>query len=421
MTPSAVEVIHQLDATLDTLPPGLELIPTEKLDLRTDEEIAAWLQTRHPITSQKNVWTFWHSGYTQMSPWVQRNVINWVRKLGPEWTVHFLDHVPGSETNVHHYLDSSFFPDAFNKNLMDGPHVGPHSGDIVRLALIWKYGGVWMDAGTFLFRHLDDICWKQIEDSNSPYEMCAFAIEMRPGVETIINGFIAANRGNPFIRRWHDTYIALWDGVTNSHGFHSHPLIRHLPLLCPAVDKFNCPDLNVLMEGFTDYFGQTMCCERLRKLVDPSDGFNGPEYVSNSVLLFPVMQEMYYFQQVTGWSGTRQFELLTAKRSGAGVVKDERWQAAENFVHDALANTSTMKLSHGPPGALESFLADLWDSEEHHDKDNIEGTFAHYLRYGSVHFQQTRKIIPLKPSWPDEEILHVGILEPKGENTKPIS
>ena len=130
---------------------------------------------------------------------------------------------------------------------------------------------------------------------------------------------------------------------------------------------------------------------------------------------------MFYFQQVTGWSGNLQFELLTAKRSGVGVVKDDKWQAAENFVNDALANTSTMKLSHGIPGALESFLADLWDSEEHHDKDNLEETFAHYLRYGSVHYNQTRKLVPMKVEWPDEEVLHVGILEPKKEETTKVS
>ncbi|CAJ2505363.1 Uu.00g127570.m01.CDS01 [Anthostomella pinea] len=419
MAPSAVEVaplpgITSPEVDKVGVPPGLKLIAPEKLDLRTDEEIATWLQLRHPVSSEKNVWAFWHSGYTQMTPWVQRNIINWVRRLGPDWTVHLLDRVPGSETNVSHFVESSFFPDAFNNNTMDGPHVGPHSGDLVRLPLIWKYGGIWMDAGSFLFRHVDDICWKQIEDPESPYEMSGFVIEMRPGVNCMLNGFIAAKRGNPFIKRWHDIYVALWEGVTNSEGFHKHPLLRHLPLLSPPLDKLNCPDLNLMMEAFSDYLAHFMCFERLRKLIDPTDGFNGVEYYSYSMLLFPALQETYYFQQVTGWSGTRQFELLTTQHTGEGVVKDDKWEAAESFVNDALANTSTMKLSHGPAGALDSFLADLWDSKEHQDKDNVEGTFAAYLRYGSVHFDQTRKMLPMQIEWPDEEVLDVAVLEPKG-------
>ncbi|KAI1400091.1 capsular polysaccharide synthesis protein-domain-containing protein [Hypoxylon fuscum] len=419
MAPSAIEVAPQLDITsTDTskvgVPPGLKLIPPEKLDLRSDEEIAAWLQTRHPVTSDKNVWAFWHSGYNHMPPWVQRNIINWVRKLGPEWTVNLLDRIPGSETNVSHFVDNSFFPDCFNDNTMDGPSIGPHSGDIVRLPLIWLYGGVWIDAGSFLFRHVEDICWKKIEDPESPYEMAGFAIEMRPGVEIMLNGFIAAKRGNPFIKRWHEIFKALWDGTTNCQGFHKHPLLRHLPLLCPPADRLNLPDLKVVMEYFTDYLSQCMCFERLRKLVDPSDGFNGPEYFSKKMFICKALQETFYFQQVTGWSGTRQFELLATKRTGDDAVKDEKWQAAEQFVHDALANTSTMKLSHGPPGALESFLADLWDSEMHHNKDNEEGTFAAYLRYGSVHFDQTREMEQIN-EWPEEEVLYAGVLEPKNE------
>ncbi|KAI0459175.1 capsular polysaccharide synthesis protein-domain-containing protein [Xylaria acuta] len=416
MAPSVVTMSAVSEPTISStvkvgLPPGLRLIDPNKLDLRSDEEIAAWLQKPHPITSDKNVWAFWHQGYAQMAPWVQRNVINWVRRLGPEWTVHLLDKLPGSSTNVTRYVESSYFPDAFNNDTMDGPNVGPHSGDLVRLPLIWKYGGVWIDVGTFLFRNIDDICWKQIEDPSTPYEVAGFVIEMRPGVDCMLNGFVAAKRGNPFIKRWHDIYLALWEGVTNAHGFHKHPLLQHLPLLCPPVDKLNCPNLNMMMEAFSDYLAAFMCFERLRKLIDPSDGFNGPEYYSNRMLLFPALQETYYFQQQTNWSGTRQFELLTAKRTGEGVVKDEKWQAAENFVTNALANTATMKLSHGPAGALDSFLADLWDCKEHQEKDNVENTFAAYLRYGSVHVDQTREMVPIKMGWPSEEVLTCGVLE----------
>ncbi|KAJ2993669.1 hypothetical protein NUW58_g1772 [Xylaria curta] len=414
MEVSAVSELPVASATKAIVPPGLRLIDPSRLDLRSDGEIAAWLQKPQPITSDKNVWAFWNAGYARMAPWVQRNLINWVRKLGREWTVHLVDKVPGSPTNVTRYVESSYFPDAFNNDTMDGPDVGPHQGDLVRLPLLWKYGGVWIDVGTFLFRDIDDICWKQIDDPASPYEVAGFVIEMRPGVDCMLNGFIAAKRGNPFIKRWHDIYLALWEqGVTNARGFHKHPLLRHLPLLCPPVDKLNCPDLNMMMEGFSDYLAAFLCFERLRKLVDPSDGFNGPEYYSNHMLLFPAIQEMYYFQQQTNWSGTRQFELLTTKRTGEDVIKDEKWQAAENFVTNALANTSTMKLSHGPAGALESFLADLWDRKEHQEKDNGEDTFAAYLRYGSVHFSQTRQMVPIKMGWPAEEVIFCGVLEPK--------
>ncbi|KAH7040884.1 glycosyltransferase [Microdochium trichocladiopsis] len=437
MAPSAIQPPPALDArrevtklTKEPLPAGLVRIPPSKLDLRSDDEIAALLQTRRPIVSDKNVWAFWHTGFQAMQPWNRRNIINWTRRLGPEWTVHVVDRVDGSPTNIFNYVDKSpqWFPRAFLENTMDGPSVGPHSGDLVRLPLLWLYGGVWMDAGTLLFRHIEDICWREIEDPASPYEMAGFIIEMRPEIDTMLNGFIATKRHNDFVRKWHEIYLELWRGEnqegggghkTNAAGFHKHPLLAHLPLLKPPVDKLNCPDLNVMTEAFNDYLAHFLCFERLRTLVDDGkdasgqDKFDGPEYYAKKMWFAPAMQELWAFQQQTGWSGTRQFELLNTHRDNKAQEKDDLWTQAESFVHEALANTATMKLSHGPAGALDSFLADLWDSEEHQDKDIAEGTFAAYLRYGSVHYDQIRVIEPVKPRTAGEYTLHAGYLEPK--------
>ncbi|TFA98355.1 hypothetical protein CCMA1212_009836 [Trichoderma ghanense] len=50
-------------------PDGITLLSPAEIDQRTDEEIAAWLQKRHPVTSEKNIWGFWHNGFAQMKPW----------------------------------------------------------------------------------------------------------------------------------------------------------------------------------------------------------------------------------------------------------------------------------------------------------------------------------------------------------------
>jgi len=385
------------------LPEGLTLIPISKLDLRSDGEIISQLKTYIPVTAEKNVWAYWNTGFDNMAPWVQRSVINWVRRLGSSWTVRVLDSVEGSPVHISKFVDDSHFPAAFNENRMTGPHVGPHSGDLVRLPLLYMYGGVWIDAGMFLFRDIDEICWDAIEDPESPYEIAGFIIEIRPNVQTMLNGFIAAKKDNAFIKRWHEIYVALWEGVTESKGFHKNPLLAHLPLLNPPVDKLNCPDLNLAMEDFSDYLAHFMCFERLRKLVDPADGFDGPAYFREKMFFLPTMKEMWYIQEVTGWSGTKQFDLLSAKRDSGNTE-------AELFANNLLANTSTMKLSHGPPGALASFLADIWDLEENKNKDIEVGTYAEFLRYGSVHFKQTRTLEPVRVEVTDEEVLIVGVL-----------
>ena len=71
-----------------SLPPGVTPIPAEKLDLRAESELVNTLLRHRPVTSQKNIWAFWHSGWDDMRPWTQRNVIAWMRRFEPSgWTV----------------------------------------------------------------------------------------------------------------------------------------------------------------------------------------------------------------------------------------------------------------------------------------------------------------------------------------------
>jgi hypothetical protein len=412
----SADVAVPVETPKSLLPDGITPLSPEKIDPRSDEEIATWLQHRHSVTSDKNIWTFWHSGFAQMRPWTQRNVINWVRRLGPDWTVHVVDRVDGSETSIFNYIDNSFFPQTFIDGTMDGHKA--HQGDLVRLPLLWKYGGLWMDVGLILLRHVDDICWKQIEDPESPYELSAVAMMHLPDTYTPLNGFLATKRGNPFIKRWHDIYLVLWsDGATNSTGFHHHPLLRHLPIFQPPSDTINvkgAADLTLNYEALTDYLTHYMCAERLRKLVDPNDGFNGAEWYAKHMLLFNAKDEMFYAQQITEWDAQRQFHLLSTPRSGDGVVVDETWHEAEAFVTSVLANTSMVKLPHGPggDGLPVKMLADLWDDEENRNKDNEEGSFGAFLRHGSTHFDQTRVVKKLDWQNPEEEIVTIGYLEP---------
>ncbi|CRG89163.1 hypothetical protein PISL3812_06199 [Talaromyces islandicus] len=395
--------------------PGLVYIPESKLDSRSDDEIANELKSYKEITpSDKNVWAFWNNGFDSMYPWTQRNVINWVRRLGPSWTVRVLDKVPGSPVHVSKFIPANQLPEAFNNNEMTGHNIGPHSGDMVRLPLLYLHGGVWMDVGMMLFRHLDDMCWKAIEDPASPYEMAGMSIEINPGATNMLNGFIAAQRGNGFIKRWHDIYLEVWkNGRTEQTGLHKHPLLTHLPILYAPTNHLNLPGaLKVSPEDFSDYLGHFQSFERLRKLVDPADGFDGPRYHRENIFMLPAMTETWKFQLLTAWNGKRQFELLSAKRDTESSNKSDLYNEANGFVLDLLANTSTMKLSHGPPGALDSFLADIWDHEDNHDKDIETGTFAAFLRYGSVHFDQVRAIHPVPVPLSSEEVFNISVLEP---------
>lgn len=152
---------------------------------------------------------------------------------------------------------------------MDGLFVGPHQGDLVRLPLLWKYGGAWMDVGTLLFRHLDEIWWNRIIDPASPCELGGFAVEFREKYYTMLNGFLVCQSGNPFIKRWHDIYLSLWGpDTTNANGFHKHPLLAHIKAIETPSDRvIEDPEMITAVDVMLDYLAHFLCLERLRVLV----------------------------------------------------------------------------------------------------------------------------------------------------------
>jgi hypothetical protein len=145
----------------------------EALDRQSDEEPLEYLLRKVPVTSEKNVWTYWHSGFKSMPAWCQRNIFGWVRLNGSSWTVRVLDSVPSSPNNALEWVNAEQLPESFVKGTIDGHYVGQHSADFLRGAALFNHGGVWLGVGIILIGKLDDICWKQLEDPNSPFEVSA--------------------------------------------------------------------------------------------------------------------------------------------------------------------------------------------------------------------------------------------------------
>jgi hypothetical protein len=176
-----------------------ELHYVNSKDSRSDAEIIDSLTKYVPVTSEKNIWTYWHAGVKTMPSWCQHNVINWVRLHGDGWTVRVLDTVPNSPNHALKWLDPEVLPEAFVKGTMTGPYVGPHSADFLRGATLFAYGGAWMDVGNILFRRLDKVCWDQLADENSPYTVSVpWMYE-----QYMANHFVAARKGDPFIKKWY--------------------------------------------------------------------------------------------------------------------------------------------------------------------------------------------------------------------------
>ncbi|TVY44548.1 putative glycosyl transferase [Lachnellula occidentalis] len=380
----------------------------------SDEEIIAELQTFKPIdpNSERNIWAFWDQGIAACKPWCQRNIISWARRHG-SWTVRVLDSVEGSPNHYSNYIPntSEFFPDAFIRRTMAGTHVGPHAADLIRLPLLYLYGGVWLDVGFTLFRGLDELCWYKLEDAGNTLELAGFKMTISPEAGMFWNGFIASRKGCAATKHWHDTFVKVWEGTDSTAGMSGHPLLRHLPRYEVPSATGKPPAFQYA--HFVDYLAQMFCLERLRHSRDPAIEWDGPAFFSQNVLLYECVSEVYWAQHLTHWDGRKQFDLLSRQRDGA--EQDEKFKEADAFVNGILGMSSTMKLSHGLVTQEREYLARIWDEPENVEADRKPGTFAAYMRWASIDFQQDRELSPVALAVREDALLTGGLFEAVGK------
>ncbi|KAI1419666.1 hypothetical protein F5Y12DRAFT_776767 [Xylaria sp. FL1777] len=389
-----------------------KLEPRENVEKRTDDEILRTLLEFQPVTSEKNIWTFWDKGIHAMPAWCRRNVISWVRICGPEWTIRVLDSVPGSPTHGAKYVPEGL-PDTYYNNTMNGTHPGPHSADFLRGACLYQYGGAWMDSSIFLIRTMDDLCWNRLEDTTSPFRV---AVPVMSGV--LLNCFLAARRHDPFIKRWQEVFMETWKGQTNSDGLAQHPLIKPVvPSFLENLDEHvNGMGLNVQIDKVIEYALQMACWSRVTMLEDAGDGFSGADYWPNNVLWINCMQEVVRAFHVEGseipayWKGQEIFDYFSTRRDGP--TDSAKYKEAEKFVWDVLTKSSMLKIGTVQGMVDWVSLSTLWNKPENLGKDCEPGTFAELLREVPQHFRQKRKDIVTYPTKRSPVTFKKGALEP---------
>lgn len=105
------------------IPPGLYAIPDYLLDLRSDSEVDHDLMNPKPVTGEKNIWLFWHSGYASMHPYAKRTVRAYHRRFSKQgWVIRVVDREPSSPLNIGNFVDltEENFPRAFIDRTLTG-------------------------------------------------------------------------------------------------------------------------------------------------------------------------------------------------------------------------------------------------------------------------------------------------------------
>lgn len=147
---------------------------------------------REPVTEiPKIIWSFWHEKTPPEI--VQLCISNW-KRFNPDYRIELLN-----ADNVTDFLSDQELPGKFQElnNL--------RKSDWLRLALVSKFGGFWLDASIFLTRSLE---WIRAA-SPGGQAFVGFYLEgytANPRQPVIESWAFAAPAGHPFVGRWLATF-----------------------------------------------------------------------------------------------------------------------------------------------------------------------------------------------------------------------
>ncbi|KAK4569466.1 hypothetical protein LTR86_003229 [Recurvomyces mirabilis] len=358
-------------------------------DDRKDVDLLERLRSYQAVASEKNIWSFWDSGLDQIPDWCRRNILSWIRINSPSgWTVRVLDAVPDSPNYALKYVSTEMLPQAFVDGTMDGPYVGPHSADFLRGACLYTHGGVFLDVGIVLIREFDRVCWTQLEDPSSPFEVAV-----------------------PWM---HHLFVHVWKGHDNYKGLIDNalfaPLQESLSFDDSRASSFHWEfsvDAKVVME----YITQVLCWTRLCLLeATNKDEFSGADYWTKHILIWDVLQENWGAEATIGFKdfGQRASDLLALRLDSDPNTPEHK--EAHKLTWHLLSQCSMQKVTHGKGITKGLQLGYIWDHNP--GKDSEPGTFGELLRYGAEHFEQTRSEIRHVKVPRPAKTFKKGLLEP---------
>ena len=143
---------------------------------------------RNPKTSNRPIiWTFWHD-YNLPKP-VKLAIDSW-KHYNPEYDICII-----TKYNIDQYIRTDELPPTFDKQIIQ------RKADIIRIILLYKYGGVWADSTFFMCKPL------KLFPPEKPYDISGYYIEKfttNPKYTIFENWFFVAQKNNLLIKLWKD-------------------------------------------------------------------------------------------------------------------------------------------------------------------------------------------------------------------------
>lgn len=139
----------------------------------------------------KTLFIYWAQGFNNAPDVVQKCLISW-KKLNPTWKITELD-----DTNIKNFINlENEIPNMNKKNISKTA-----LSDIIRIFLLEKYGGLWVDATTFCNISLDNWLHMYIDSG-------FFAFD---NISLLSSWFIYSNKNNYMTKMLKKKVVEYWN------------------------------------------------------------------------------------------------------------------------------------------------------------------------------------------------------------------
>jgi len=236
-------------------------------------------ETRETAEIPRIIWSYWNSPTLPL--FVQRCMATWTRHC-PDFSIRILN-----DENLPEYLPG--FPPKT-------PHLAPAKrADWIRLELMARYGGIWLDATTVLTRPLD---WAVQEQRQSGADFVGYWIDGMTSDHScpvVENWFLAAPPGSPFIADWRREFVD--HALHNARGYIAHLRSR---------DDFKTIVQNI---AALEYLS---CHVAAQAVLRRGGGY--------TLRLLRAQDDAFAYHEQSGWTRSRLWDRLAFRRAGQAVA-----------------------------------------------------------------------------------------------------
>jgi hypothetical protein len=185
------------------------------------EKIEKFVKEPILINFPKKIYMFWDNGWDN-APYMCVECLKSWRRYNSDWEIITLDN-----NNIEQYLDKDILKKI---NEIKRPQ---HRADLIRVNLLNKNGGVWIDASIFCNRTLDSWLYEYMKEG-----IFYFKYNKESGLEhyKIGNWFIACEKNNYLMNKFCTKFNTRWKYIISDEYFGFHKVFKEL---CDTDVKFN--------------------------------------------------------------------------------------------------------------------------------------------------------------------------------------